>query len=383
VLERRPSGLAFRDRETPTKTKVSVEPVCRAESRLDQSPTQLDSRKAGARREDQLPFDVRVRLRNQQDVVKNEVRVNVLNRPYGGFPWLDLPRAAFDNWHNAHDFYGDFADLDAATLEDVQSFFDRYYTPNNAVVVVSGDILPDDAERWIERYFGGIPRGERVERPDVSEPPQDGERRRVRADPLANRPALAVGYRMPERGSDAYWAMGLLDQILLQGEDAWLHQALAQDRGLTGGVGGGVNAQLGNLYTYDGPMLWSLSLLHDPEVPADSILAVIDSVIGAVRSEPVDEETLERARVKLRSSLYDEIDALFGFGRADLLATFALFDDDPGLINTLEDRFRSVTPEQLRETAEAVLTPRNRTIIELRPKARTSAASSGRPGDRP
>jgi zinc protease len=66
-------------------------------------------------------------LRNQRDVVKEEVRVNVLNQPYGGFPWLDLPPIAFRNWPNAHNFYGDFADLDAATLDDVQQFFSTYY----------------------------------------------------------------------------------------------------------------------------------------------------------------------------------------------------------------------------------------------------------------
>jgi hypothetical protein len=78
-------------------------------------------------------------LRNQRDVVKEEVRVNVLNAPYGGFPWLDLPPIAFRNWANAHNFYGDFQDLDAATLEDVQTFFNTYYTPSNAVLVMAGD----------------------------------------------------------------------------------------------------------------------------------------------------------------------------------------------------------------------------------------------------
>jgi predicted Zn-dependent peptidase len=78
-------------------------------------------------------------LRNQRDVVKEEVRVNVMNQPYGGFPWLDMPPVAFRNWANAHNFYGDFADLDAAWLADVQAFFRSYYLPNNAVFD-SGDV---------------------------------------------------------------------------------------------------------------------------------------------------------------------------------------------------------------------------------------------------
>ena len=81
-------------------------------------------------------------LNNQQDVVKNEVSVNVLNQPYGGFPWLDLPQYANANWYNAHNFYGDLEDLDAATLDDVEQFFKTYYAPNNAVLVVTGDFDP-------------------------------------------------------------------------------------------------------------------------------------------------------------------------------------------------------------------------------------------------
>src|SRR6478736_5642334 len=95
-------------------------------------------------------------LTNQQGVVKNEVKVNVLNQPYGGFPWLDLPQAANTNWYNAHNFYGDLEHLDAATLDDVRQFFKTYYTPSNAVLVVSGDIDPAQTLQWVRQYFGGI-----------------------------------------------------------------------------------------------------------------------------------------------------------------------------------------------------------------------------------
>ncbi len=96
-------------------------------------------------------------LVNQQGVVKNEVRVNVLNQPYGGFPWLSMPQVANRNWHNAHNFYGDLADLDAATLEDARAFFDSFYGPGNAVLVVAGDFDPAMARAWIEKYFAPIP----------------------------------------------------------------------------------------------------------------------------------------------------------------------------------------------------------------------------------
>jgi zinc protease len=79
-------------------------------------------------------------LENQHGVVANEVKVNVLNQPYGGWPWLDMPQLANENWYNAHNFYGELADLEAATVEDAKEFFDSFYRPNNAVVVVASDI---------------------------------------------------------------------------------------------------------------------------------------------------------------------------------------------------------------------------------------------------
>jgi len=138
-------------------------------------------------------------LTNQQGVVKNEVKVTVLNQPYGGFPWLDMPQHANTNWYNAHNFYGDLEHLDAATLGDVQQFFKTYYAPNNAALVVSGDIDTKQTLEWVRKYFGGIPSSRLAAQPDISEPRQEKEKHASREDPLANRPALAIGYHFPQR----------------------------------------------------------------------------------------------------------------------------------------------------------------------------------------
>ena len=116
-------------------------------------------------------------LRNQRDVVKEEVRVNVMNQPYGGFPWLDMPPVAFRNWANAHNFYGDFADLDAASLADVQTFFRTYYVPNNAVLLILGDVNRHEGFALAEKYFGNIPAGPAPKFADPAEPQQTEERR--------------------------------------------------------------------------------------------------------------------------------------------------------------------------------------------------------------
>ena len=307
-------------------------------------------------------------LANQQGVVKNEVKVGVINQPLGGFPWLDLPQIANTNWYNAHNFYGDLAHLDAATLADVQQFFKTYYAPNNAVLVVTGDIDVQQTLGWARRYFEPIPTSRVPTLPDISEPRQEKEKRSNKIDELANRPALAVGYHHPPRNSPEYYAMGLIDQILVQGQDSRLYQAIVQGRGLAGTVEGGANPGLGSMFDVKGPMLWTIYLIHDADKPADTILQVIDEEVTRLQNTPVTKAELDLALVKRRSALYAEQEQYVRFGRANLLASYALFDDDPGKINTLEDEFRKVTPELIQKTAREYLRTGNRTILTIAPK---------------
>jgi zinc protease len=311
-------------------------------------------------------------LKNQQGVVGNEVKVNVLNAPYGGFPWIDLPMAANSNWYNAHNFYGDLTDIEAAKLDEVQKFFETYYAPNNAVLTIVGDFDSAEAKRMVEKYFGPIKSSQLPAQPDLTEPRQDKEKRVDKKDPRAPRPAIAVGYHMPDRNTPEYYAMGLLEEMLVEGDDSLLHQELVQKRGLTNSVDGGINL-LGNMFNYYGPMLLAANLTYDPTTKTETVVEAIDSVIEPLRSKSVDQKTLDRARVKLRSSLYDTMGQFGGFGLMDLLASFALFDDDPARVNTLVAQFEKVTPEQVQKTAEEYLRPGNRTIVALQPAPQAAA----------
>ncbi len=313
-------------------------------------------------------------LKNQQGVVSNEVKVNVLNAPYGGFPWLWMPQYANENWYNSHNFYGELGDIENAKLAEVQQFFKTYYAPNNAALTVVGDFDASDAKSMIAKYFGSIPASQLPPPPDLTEPPQRKEKIATRPDHLANRPALAFAYHMPPRNSPEYYAMGLLDQMLVQGDDSLLYQELVKKRGFAGGLSGGINSDLGNMFDYSGPMLWEVSLIYDPTAKADEILSAADGVIEGLRSKPVAQEDLDRNLTKLRSSLYDSITELGGFGRANLLACFALFDDNPARINTLESEFRKVTPALLQKTAREYLLKTNRTVLEIEPGAKAGAA---------
>lgn len=312
-------------------------------------------------------------LRRQKDIVKTELYTAYLNRPYGGFPWKDVPTVANLNWQNAHDFRGKPSDIEAATLEQVQAFFHRYYVPNNAALVVSGNFRSADAKAWVKSYFDAIPASPSITRPDASEQPQTDERRGGRVDSLAPRPALAVAWHMPERGTRAWYAMLLVDQILVQGADSWMQRELVRRRHLVSNVSGGANLQ-GNNYNYKGAMLWAVTMLYDDPAASDSLVAAVQGVVSRLQTDGVTASDLVIARRKALSSLYDIEDYYGGFGRADLLASFALFDDDPTRIDRLEAELGAVTPADVQRTARDFLGVQQRTVYVI------SAPRAGRGG---
>src|SRR5579863_4664861 len=319
-------------------------------------------------------------LKNQQGVVGNEVKVNVLNAPYGGFPWIDMTMAANSNWYNAHNFYGDLTDIEAAKLDEVKKFFATYYAPNNAVLAIVGDIDSAEAKKFVEKYFGPIKAADVPPQPDLTEPRQEQEKRVTKTDPLAPRPAMAIGYHMPDRNTPEYYAMGLIEQMLIEGNDALLYKELAQKRGMTDSVEGGINA-LGNMFDYKGPMLLFADVRYDSATKADDVLKAMDAAIDPLREKPVDAQLLERSKVKLRSAMYDSMGEFGGFGLMDMLASFALFDDDPARVNTLDEKFQQVTPELILKTAKDYLRPGNRTVIDLQPKPKEAAAQATPQGE--
>lgn len=304
-------------------------------------------------------------LTNQQGVVKNEVKVNVLNAPYGGFPWLDMPQYANTNWYNAHNFYGDLEDLDAANLEDVDNFFKTFYSPNNAAISIVGDFNTEQAKIWVKKYFDSIKSVKLPIKPTIEEPIQKKEKQFVKNDSLANKPAIALAYHMPKRGTSEYYALGLLDQILVQGDDSLLYQKLVKELGISSSVNGGIN-YLGNMFNYNGPMLWMFDLTYDNNTKQETILEAIDTVINNLENT-ISQSVIDRALVKMRSNLYDELGRQFGFGRADLLCSFALFDDKPEKINEIESEFIKITPEILTKTLKDFLRKSNRTVLTINP----------------
>ena len=226
------------------------------------------------------------------------------------------------------------------------------------------------------------PRRRLPARPDLAEPKQEKEQTFNKVDKLANKPALAFAYHLPERGTPEHYAAVLLDQILLQGSDSLLNLELVKRRGFTDSVDGGINL-LGNAFDYNGPMLWMANLIHDPAAKPDDILAAADQVIAQVQAAPVSQAMLDRALVKFRSGFYSELTQFGGVGRANYLATLALFNDNPGLINNIEPNLRKVTPALVQSVAKEYLRKSNRTVLTIQPGAdqapKSKAEQKGEP----
>jgi predicted Zn-dependent peptidase len=303
-------------------------------------------------------------LRNQRDVVKEEVRVNVMNQPYGGFPWLDMPPVAFRNWANAHNFYGDFADLDAATLGDVQKFFRTYYVPNNAVFLLLGDIQSEEGAALAEKYFADIPKGATPPFADPAEPPQKEERRGNVEEKFGTLPAMAIGYVMPQRKTPEWYAMALLDQALHGGRAGRIHRELVLEKQVAVEADGGID----DIFGYNGPTQMTTRILHKPEYSSEATLTEFDAVIREVQEKGISEDELQQLKVKWRSDYYSTLEGGRGgymprYGLMHLLACFTLFDNEPQLVNTILDGFLAVTREQVQDVAEKYLRPENRAIV--------------------
>ena len=314
-----------------------------------------------------LDFSVK-NLENQRNVVEEEVRVNVLNRPYGLFFAIDLPGKAFDTYPNAHNFYGDFRDLDAARIEDVQKFYEQYYAPNNAVLAIVGDVQPDEIFAKVEKYFAAIPARNVPPRPKVDEPAQTAERRFAQTDKLAKVPALAIGYRMPSRHSPEALPAAVAGELLHNGQASRLYQALVKEKQVALSVDGGVNWPLGTPFEFNGPTLMTSFIVYPPSVTEDQLLAAFDANIRDLIEKGPSQQDVDRVVTKMRSDWYSNLEN--PIDRASALSHATLFDGNFDLVYQIPEDLAKVTAAQVRAFAAKYLVATNRTVINRVPAAK-------------
>jgi len=309
-------------------------------------------------------------LKNQQDVVKEEIRVNVKNQPYGGFMWIDIGQQAFSKWENNHDGYGSFKDLEGASLDDVRAFHRDYYGPNNAVLAIAGDVTPAQGFALAQQYFGGIPARKTPAAPDYREGLNTLEKRIQQGDALAQVPAIAAAWKMPDRGSADQAPMAVLGEILAGGSASRFYQGLVKGRELALNVDSLYG--LTSPWEYDGPTLFTVFALYKPNTDADAVLKAMDEEIAKIARDGVSDEELARTKTGMLASWYNGLEMFIT--RADTLAKLQLLWGDADVVNKIPGWIEGVTSADLQRAARTYLTQANRTVIDRKPEAMLKAA---------
>jgi zinc protease len=302
-------------------------------------------------------------LANQIAVVKEEIRVNVLNRPYGGFPWLKLPPVLFDTFPNAHNGYGGFEDLESATTADAEDFFQRYYPPTNALLAVAGDLDVDETLALIDKHFGAIPERPAPVRPDFGEPVLTEERRADTHDAHAPIPAVAIGYRVPDpvRELPEHLAQLLLAEVLSEGDASRLKVRLVQHDRLVTDVSAYLG-EFGDPFDERDPTAFTITAHYPDAGSLERVLAAVDEEVDRIATAGLVTGELERIRTRLVSVLFRQLDAVIS--RTLQLGTLELIHGRAELVHELPELLGTVTESDVQAAAER-LRPDRRAVVEV------------------
>jgi len=304
-------------------------------------------------------------LDNQKEAVKQERRLSFDNRPYSTAIVDRWPQLAFQNWQNSHSLIGSFEDLNASSVDDVAKFFRTYYAPDNAVLVIVGDIQIPEARKLIEQYFSDIPAQPKPAKPDLSEPASAAPRSDVYHDAHARVPGVIIGYPAPVRRSRDYYALGMLDVLLTGGPSSRFQLNLVKGKESLIQYQAEIGWPFASSADYKDPGDYAMFLLFKPNFTPQQIIDQAQDEIAKIQKDGVDPKELERARTLLRS---DQITSLqSSLHRAQLLGRYEILDGKPELINTNLDNFLAVTSAEIQSVARNYLTPERRTVLQILP----------------
>jgi predicted Zn-dependent peptidase len=304
-------------------------------------------------------------LKNQKEAVKQERRLSFDNQPYATAIVDVWPTLIFRNWQSSHSLIGSFEDLNSSSVADVAKFFKTYYAPDNAALVIVGDIKVPETKKLIETYFGDIPSQPVPKRPDMTEPSGFQPKTQTYKDPLAQVPGLVIGYPGPKRRSPDYYALNMIDAILTAGNSARIRQDLVKGKQSVIQYEANLGWPFASTLDFRDPEPYAIFLLYNPRFKAADIVSQVQDEIAQLQDKPVDAKELERIKAQLRASHLKELQS--SLSRAKTLAQYAVTDNNPELINTELDAMLAVTPAQIQAAAKKYLTPQNRAILEIQP----------------
>jgi zinc protease len=306
-------------------------------------------------------------LDNQRNAVQEERRLRVDNQPYGK-TFEAINETAYDNFGYKHSVVGSMEDLNAASLQDVQDFFKRYYAPNNAVIAIVGDFKSDELMAKVKKYFEEIPSQPPPPQPDMAEPEQKAERRKTLEDAFAQLPRIDIAYKIGPGNSADYYALSVMSQILGSGQSSRLYQKLVKEQELATGANSFAGSQRG-------PGLERFSVTARPGKDLAAIEKAVYDEIAKIQNEPVTSDELEKVRMQARRS---QVSIAQGtLNRAATLADDFVDFGDPNIMNDRYQKVSAVTAQDVMRVAKKYLTENNRTVIITLPKKTAPAGPAG------
>jgi zinc protease len=295
-------------------------------------------------------------FKNERQVVEEERRQRFDNQPYG-----DVVETLYQHAFTVHPYkhvpIGSMEDLDRASAGDVRGFYNTYYVPNNATLVLTGDFNTREAEELVQKYFGAIPAGQPIQRAIPAEPQQTAPRY-VKLTQEVALPAFIEGFHMPADGTPDAYPLRLLSKILTNGESSRIYRRLVYEKQMA------LEADSEGNFTEDPNLFFVMAVLNTGFTPAQAE-AEVESLLADLRNHPVSDEELEKAKNEILGEFIVDRQSLQS--RSDELGQDAVVLKDAELVNTELERFLAVTPADIQRVARTYFVPENMTRIEVHP----------------
>lgn len=295
----------------------------------------------------------------QNEVVKEEKRLRVDNQPYGNL-LAEVKKNMFVKHPYRWATIGSMEHLDAATLEEFQAFNNKFYVPNNATLVVAGQFDPAQARAWIDKYFGVIPKGAPVTREKIEEAPITTTIRARYEDPNIQIPMVVASYRTPSMKTRDARVLDMISTLLSDGKSSRLYKKMVDDKKMALQVGAFNFSQ----EDYGLYILYGLPMTGFKQ---EDMLKEIDEEIVKLQTDLISEKEFQKLQNIYENQYVNSNASVEGI--AGNLATFHMLYGDVNLINTEIEIYRSITREEIRESAKKFLNPNQRLLLDYAPKS--------------
>jgi predicted Zn-dependent peptidase len=304
---------------------------------------------------------------NQRRAVQEERRQNYDNRPYGK-TYEAVLETAYDNFANRHAPIGSMEDLNAAKVEDAAEFFRAYYAPNNAVLSLVGNFKTEVALGLIKKYFESIPAQPPPPTPDIIEPEQTAERRKSIEDAFARSPRIDIVYKIPPGNTDDWYALSVLGQVLSSGVSSRLYQKFVKEKEIALSISAGPDERRG------ASLFW-FTVMARPGTDLHELERLLFEEIAKLQNETVADWEIDKVQMQLRRQRAQQIYS--SRSRANSLGYYAVFYNDPQLINTAQHKYARVSKADLQGVARSYLKETNRTVVTTLPQPAAAQAAVG------